>query len=333
MRTSALGITIERTSQFRGVEWAASLAPSPSQIPPVTPTDALAHSVTAEYIRDHVEWSVELGRDALCRERSVLFGRTHAVPRWAHRSALARELQLDGTQRLLDIGCGPGSLTLLLAPHVATALGIDADPEMIEEAERATRRSGQANVSWRHMRAEELPGDIGQFELVTFAQSFHWMNRPAVAASVREMLTPDGACAYVHATTHRGDESVDPLAHPRPPYEEIGELVSEYLGPVRRAGRGSLPEGTSAGEEVILREAGFDGPHRIEVPTGAVVTRTTEEIVAASFSLSSSTPELFGSRRASFQRDLIELLHRTSPAGVFAERRREIALDIWRPCP
>ncbi len=134
--------------------------------------------------------------------------------------ALARELQLDGTQRLLEIGCGPGSLTLLLAPHVATALGIDADPEMIEEAERATRRSGQANVSWRHMRAEELPGDIGQFELVTFAQSFHWMNRPAVAASVREMLTPDGACAYVHATTHRGDESVDPLAHPRPPYEE-----------------------------------------------------------------------------------------------------------------
>jgi hypothetical protein len=30
--------------------------------------------------------------------------------------AFARELGLDGTQSLLDVSCGPGSLTLLLAP-------------------------------------------------------------------------------------------------------------------------------------------------------------------------------------------------------------------------
>lgn len=31
-------------------------------------------------------------------------------------SALREELSLDGRGRLLDVGCGPGSLTLLLAP-------------------------------------------------------------------------------------------------------------------------------------------------------------------------------------------------------------------------
>jgi cyclopropane fatty-acyl-phospholipid synthase-like methyltransferase len=30
--------------------------------------------------------------------------------------AISGELSLDGSGRLLDVGCGPGSLTLLLAP-------------------------------------------------------------------------------------------------------------------------------------------------------------------------------------------------------------------------
>jgi hypothetical protein len=40
-------------------------------------------------------------------------------------SAIANELALDGTGRLLDVGCGPGSLTLLLAPLFGSATGID----------------------------------------------------------------------------------------------------------------------------------------------------------------------------------------------------------------
>src|SRR3954452_23213833 len=45
--------------------------------------------------------------------------------------ALAHELGLDRTQRLLDVGCGPGSLTLVVAPWVSLAVGVDADREMI----------------------------------------------------------------------------------------------------------------------------------------------------------------------------------------------------------
>ena len=40
---------------------------------------------------------------------------------------LVRELALDGAGRLLDVGCGPGSLTLLLAPWFENATGLDAD--------------------------------------------------------------------------------------------------------------------------------------------------------------------------------------------------------------
>ena len=41
---------------------------------------------------------------------------------------------LDGTGRLLDLGCGTGQLRLPLAPQVADAVGVDPQLEMLAEA-------------------------------------------------------------------------------------------------------------------------------------------------------------------------------------------------------
>lgn len=226
-------------------------------------------------------------------------------------TAFAGELGLDGTGRLLDVGCGPGSLTLLLAGLFEEAVGLDADGDMLAEASRLA--AGAGNCRWVRQRAEELPAGLGRFRLVTFAQSFHWFDRPRVAAAVRGMLAPDGVCAHVHASTH---ESVHPA---------IEELVREYLGPVRRAGRGTLPAGTPGNETDVYRAAGFHGPRRFEVP-GRVVTQTADEVVAGVFSLSSSAPHLFGDRRAEFEADL---RRRLAPAETFTVRLREIAVDLW----
>jgi SAM-dependent methyltransferase len=244
---------------------------------------------------------------------------------------LRAELGLDGTGRLLDIGCGPGSMTLLLAPHVAAAVGIDADAEMIAEARRRGTALAAGNVEWRQVRAEELPAGLGTFRVVTFAQSFHWVDQPLVARRVRGMLERGGAWVHVGATTHRGGTGDDDLDRPRPPWDDIQSLIERHLGPVRRAGQGSLPDGTRSGEDDVMRAAGFAGPTRLTVPGGRVVHRGAEEIVSAVFSLSSSAPHLFGDRLADVETQLRRLLAGASPDGGFAETTEDLTITVWRP--
>lgn len=202
---------------------------------------------------------------------------------------LVAALDLDRTGRLLDVGCGPGSLTLLLAPHFAEAIGIDADADMLGEAARLADERGVSNVRWAQMRAEELPADLPPMTLVSLAQSFHWMDRRRVAAAARRLMAAGGALVHVGAVTHQGVETDAALAHPQPPLQEITRLVRLYLVPQQRAGQGVLIAGTPDGEDTIYRAAGFTGPQRLDV-SGWVVERTAEEIVASVYSLSGSAP-------------------------------------------
>jgi hypothetical protein len=184
---------------------------------------------------------------------------------------------------------------------------------------------------WKLLRAEYLPADLGRFRVVTFAQSFHWVDRNRVAAVVRGMLDPGGALVHVQATTHQGVDGAEPLPFPRPPRKRIETLTQSYLGRVRRAGRSTLPQGTSTDEDGVLRAAGFVGPDRVMVPAGQIFERTEDDIVASVYSLSSAAPHLFGARLPNFESDLRSLLRDASPARRFSEQQQDVGLDIWRP--
>ncbi|WP_207974441.1 hypothetical protein [Parafrankia sp. BMG5.11] len=140
------------------------------------------------------------------------------------------------------------------------------------------------------------------------------------------MLVPDGGmCVFVHATTHEGVPGDDVLPHPRPPREAIASLVRDYLGPLRRAGRGVLPQGTLSGEGDIFRAAGFQEPTRLDVAGGLVVERSADETVASVFSLSSAAPTCSVTGGGAFERDLRGLLRETSATGRSSERTRDIS--------
>jgi SAM-dependent methyltransferase len=270
-------------------------------------------------------------------------GRYYAAGRMPYPAAFAKalraELDLDGTGRLLDVGCGPGQLTLLLAPLFGSAIGIDGSSGMIAAARTRAARAGIRNVRWQVLRAEDISPGLGRFRAVTFAQSFHWLDRPRVAQLVRDVLEPGGACVIVYATTHAGVPGDDPLPMPRPPRAEIERLIGSYLGSNRRAGRGTRPQrerpgdDTMLADDAVLARAGFSGPVRVPIEPGPVTERDEEEIVASVFSLSYAAPSLFGARKRQFEQDLRALLRRASPGGRFCEQPSGSIIDIWRPAP
>ncbi|UUU28763.1 class I SAM-dependent methyltransferase [Streptomyces sp. CA-210063] len=254
-------------------------------------------------------------------------GRLPYAPGFA--DALAEALDLDGRGRLLDVGCGPGIVLLPMARFFTEAVGVDPDEDMLAEAERQAGRRGVTNARWVAARAEDLPAGLGEFRVVVFAQSFHWTDRDRVAATVLEMLEPGGAFAHI-------SDLKDPLPEPpplpltAPPYDQVSDLVRRYLGPVRRAGQGMLVNGTPNREDLVIAGAGFGNFQRRVVPAGDVVTRTTDDIVAWTFSRSDSAPHLFGDRLNDFERDLRALLERAAPDDRFAERLPATEIRTWR---
>lgn len=242
---------------------------------------------------------------------------------------LSTALGLNGSGRLLDVGCGPGNVTLALAPLFTEAVGIDPDKGMLEQAERQAKRLGVTNVRWVAARAEDLPAGLGEFRTVVFANSFHWTDRDRVAATVLRMLEPGGA--FVHMSGHK-DRLPEPTPLPLPPlpHAQIDNLVRHYLGPVRRAGQGTIINGTPGREDLVLERAGFENVERHIVPAGQVVNRTADDIVAWVFSFSYSAPHLFGDRIADFERDLRAVLRRASPDNRFAEHIPPTEIMTWR---
>jgi SAM-dependent methyltransferase len=248
--------------------------------------------------------------------------------------AFARGLALDGRGRLLDVGCGPGVVTLRLAALFETAVGLDPDPEMLACASRAAAVLGAANVAWVRQRAEDLPAGLGRFRAVTFAASFHWMDRPRVAASVATMLDPGGAVVQVDAPGYRPEELAAEAARgslpfPPPPDDALDELRRRYLGGDRRAGQG-IRNTSPSGEDQVFQDAGFLPGRTVTVPDQRAIERTVDDIVARVFSSSSSAPNLFGDRREAFESDMREILTQASPTGRFSVRLPDNILRIWR---
>lgn len=77
------------------------------------------------------EWDDSLFRGAAAYYRR---GRLPYAPGLA--DVLAGVLKLDGHGRLIDVGCGPGTLALGLAHLFSEVVGVDADSGMIAEATR-----------------------------------------------------------------------------------------------------------------------------------------------------------------------------------------------------
>ncbi|AWP12837.1 putative methyltransferase DDB G0268948 [Scophthalmus maximus] len=97
----------------------------------------------------------------------------------------------------VDVGCGSGQGTLLLAKHFASVVGTDVSPAQLE---LALQHAQQANITYRECVAEELPFADSSVDLVTAMTAFHWFDRPRFLQEAHRVLKPRGCLALLSYT-------------------------------------------------------------------------------------------------------------------------------------
>ena len=114
----------------------------------------------------------------------------HSPHQRAWGSSLIAELSLHGDERILDLGCGDGSVTRQLADRVlrGSVLGIDAAPEMLE----AARDKCGPNMTVQCLDINDLDFEA-KFDVVFSNASLHWVHdHAAVLHSVHRALRRRG---------------------------------------------------------------------------------------------------------------------------------------------
>ncbi len=95
-------------------------------------------------------------------------------------------------QRLLDLGCGTGTLARQFAARGCSVTGADVDARMLA-AGGALAESAGLEVSWRECPAEDTGLGSASFDVVTAAQCWHWFDGDAAAAGVLDALGIESA--------------------------------------------------------------------------------------------------------------------------------------------
>lgn len=97
------------------------------------------------------------------------------------------------TDRVLDVACGPGFLTMAFARRCAGATGFDATDAFLALARDEARERGLGNVRFEHGDAQELPFEESSFDVVSCRAAFHHFPNPErVLTEMTRVAAPGG---------------------------------------------------------------------------------------------------------------------------------------------
>jgi SAM-dependent methyltransferase len=229
-------------------------------------------------------------------------------------AAAAREIGLDRSQRLLDVGSGPGLLAIGFAPTCGEVVGVDPEPAMIEAARAAAARAG-VKVKFIEGRFEDVAAGLDAFDVVTIGRAIHWLDPERARAALDRVVKRGGRILVCHASS---------VEDGRNPW--LGAFKA-----VRDRWRDDRPKHD--------RDVFFAGGPFVQRETMSVETATripAERLADRILSMSTSSPERLGNEVAGMRSAMREALAPFAADGMIediVEARAQVFERAGRSAP
>lgn len=212
---------------------------------------------------------------------------------------LRERFGLDGTGRLLDLGCGTGRLGVALADDVAEVVGIDPNETMIEYARERATVTGAQDTDWRvgsDAQLPELADDRDPLRLTVMGRSFHWMDQARTLETLHDITELGGGVALLHDTEWLARGTADWQ-------DAVYDVVAAYLDdPPQRTGPVEYDDPWAE----KLAEHGFENAdervYEVDREWDA------DGVIGYLLSLSFCSPAVLGDSREAFERDVRDAL-------------------------
>jgi SAM-dependent methyltransferase len=214
---------------------------------------------------------------------------------------VAARLALTRQTRLLDVGCGPGSLAIGFAPYVGAWTAIDPEGAMLRTA-RLAAAEANADIAFVETKIEDLECPAGSFDFVTIGRALHWFSSGPALAVLERVISHGGRIAICGSANT--DSSMNAWATK---FKEVRSVWALDYDESRY--KPDPVQWFAASRFRMVDEIRIEHRHRISVP----------ELIRRAISFSITSPAILGDRRPQYEAEIAAAVAPFAKAGSVEE--------------